>query len=136
MQLPDFTARDFAAGQIRRRMKRFPNHLIGIDTGDVSLFSDFENGGAMWTGHGPRERRRKITFSAPFRSPPVVQVAISLWDVDTTGSAMRAQVAAENVANDGCDLVFRTWADTRIARIRLSWTAFGKLPHADDWELY
>lgn len=116
-------------------MKRFPNHLLGIDTGDVSLFSDFENDGEMWTGHGPRERRKAIRFRQSFRSAPVVQVAVSLWDVDTN-SAMRAQVAAEEITNDGCDLVFRTWADTRVARIRLNWIAFGELPHADDWELY
>lgn len=116
-------------------MKRFPNHLIGIDSGDVSLFSDFENGGEMWTGHGSRERRKRIVFSEPFCSPPVVQVAVSLWDVDTA-NAVRAQVTAENITNEGCELVFRTWADTRVARIRLSWMAFGELPHPDDWELY
>lgn len=115
-------------------MKRFPNHLIGIDSGEVPLFSDFEHDGEMWTGHGPRERRRRVTFKEPFRSPPVVQVTVSLWDVDT-GSAVRADVAAENITGEGCDLVFRTWADTRVARIRLSWIAFGELPHADDWDI-
>jgi hypothetical protein len=29
--------------------------------------------------------------------------------------------------------VFRTWADTRVARVRVSWMAIGAAHHADDW---
>lgn len=116
-------------------MKRFSNHLIGIDQGDVVLFSDFEDGGEMWIGTGPRERRKPVAFDEPFREVPVVQASVSLWDVDT-GSAVRAEVLAENVTEAGFDIVFRTWSDTRVARIRVAWMAIGELPHEDDWELY
>jgi hypothetical protein len=116
-------------------MKRFPNHLMGIDQGDLTLFSDFQDGGPMWTGTGPREQRHAVTFSEPFRSEPVVQVAVSLWDVDT-GAAFRAEIVAENVTCEGFDAVFRTWADSRVARLRVTWMAIGEMPHFDDWELY
>ena len=60
---------------------------------------------------------------------------MSLWDVDTA-SAMRAEVTADAVHRDGFDILFKTWSDTRIARIRVAWMAIGELPHDDDWELY
>jgi len=57
------------AGQKKNeQMKRFSNHLIGIDQGDMVLFADFEDGGEMWTGTGPRERRRAVRFSETFRN--------------------------------------------------------------------
>lgn len=88
----------------------------------------------MWTGEGPRERCSAITFSQPFRSAPVVQIGVSLWDVDTS-SALRAEVTTENITKEGFVAVFRTWSDTRIARIRVNWTALGEVAHEDDWDI-
>ncbi|MFT7594122.1 MAG: hypothetical protein ACI8R4_001440 [Paracoccaceae bacterium] len=116
-------------------MKRFSNHLIGIDQGDVVLFADFEDGGEMWTGAGPRERRLAVKFSEAFRSEPVVQTSVALWDIDTQ-SPIRAEVTAENITTEGFEIVFRTWLDTRVARVRVAWTATGELPHEDDWGVY
>lgn len=116
-------------------MKRFSNHLIGIDQGDIVLFSDFEDGGDMWTGTGPRERRRAVRFGQAFRSEPVVHTSVSLWDVDT-GPAIRAEVTADCITPEGFEVVFRTWLDTRVARVRVAWMAIGELPHEDDWEIY
>lgn len=115
-------------------MKRFPNHLIGVDNGEVALFSDFETDGEMWTGAGPRERRQRVSFGQPYVNVPMVQVAISLWDVETT-APMRAQIAAEAIDQSGFEIVFRTWSDTRVARIRATWFAIGELPHADHWDI-
>ncbi len=98
------------------------------------LFSEFADGGDMWTGEGARERRSDITFSQPFRSAPVVQISVSLWDVDTS-SALRAEVTAEDITLEGFSAVFRTWSDTRIARIRVAWTAIGEIAHEDDWDI-
>lgn len=116
-------------------MKRLRNHLIGIDQGDTVLFSDFEDDGEMWTGRGQRERRRRISFSEPFRTVPVVHVSISMWDVDNQ-TAVRADIMAEIITRDGFDLVFRTWGDTRVARIRAAWIAMGELRQEDEWDLY
>ncbi len=113
-------------------MKRLKNHLIGVDQGDVPLFSDFKDGGEMWIGTGPRERRKPVAFSEPFRSPPAVQVGLSLSDMDS-GPHHRAEVTAENIGNEGFELVFRTWGDSRVARVRMTWLAIGELPHGDDW---
>jgi len=113
-------------------MKRLRSHTIGVDNGDVMLFSEFEDGGSMWTGHGQRERRRRINFSEPFREPPHVQVSMSLWDIDAS-TVTRADIGAEAVTDTGFDMVFRTWGDTRVARARLAWTAIGAVGEDDDW---
>lgn len=115
-------------------MKRLRRHTLGVDSGDVVLFSDYENGGQMWTGRGQRERRRHIKFSESYRSLPVVQLSISMWDVDT-GTTIRSDLTAESITENGFDMVFRTWGDTRIARVRIAWTAMGELPDDDDWDV-
>lgn len=116
-------------------MKRLENHLIGIDQGDVILFSDFEDGGEMWTGRGQRERRRAVAFSEAFKTPPSVHVSVSMWDVDTK-TTLRADVSAEAVSAEGFEIVFRTWGDTRVARVRVAWMAMGALRQPDEWALY
>lgn len=115
-------------------MKTFKSHPIGIDQGEAVIFSEFADGGEMWTGEGPRQRRSTVKFSQPFRSVPVVQIGVSLWDVDTS-SALRAEVTAEDITPEGFSAVFRTWSDTRIARIRVTWTAIGEVAHEDDWDI-
>jgi hypothetical protein len=32
--------------------------------------------------------------------------------------------------------VFRTWGDSRVARIRADWMAIGEVSGEDDWEMY
>lgn len=116
-------------------MKRLRNHLIGIDHGDVVLFSDFEHDGVMWTGDGPRQTRAHVEFSESFRSLPVVQASLSMWDMDSNTNA-RADVQAEDISEDGFAIVFRTWGNTKIARVRVAWQAIGELRQSDEWDLY
>ena len=115
-------------------MKRIRTHLVGIDEGTVDLFSDFENGGDMWTGSGPRERRRAILFSEPFRTVPSVHVAVSMWDTDHK-SNQRVELSASSITEDGFTAVFRTWGDSRVARVRVAWLAIGELYDDEDWEI-
>jgi len=115
-------------------MRKMRGRTLGIDQGEHQLFSDFENGGDMWIGKGPRERRKHINFSESFLNLPVVQVSLSLWDV-SNGSNIRADISAEKVTEDGFDLVFRTWQDSKIARVRLSWIAFGEIDDEDSWDV-
>ena len=48
---------------------------------------------------------------------------------------IRADISAETVTEDGFDLVFRTWGDSRIARVRIGWIAMGELSDDDDWDV-
>ncbi len=116
-------------------MKYLVNQTIGIEQGDDALFSDYEDGGDMWTGQGPRKRAKSVRFKTPFKDAPSVQVSLSMWDMDSATNA-RADVSAEKITETGFDAVFRTWGDTRVARARIRWMAIGAVAHEDDWELY
>ena len=116
-------------------MKRLRNHFIGIDQGEAALFSDFEDNGPMWSKTGPRVCHVPVVFSAPFKALPTVHVSLSMWDIDT-GTNARMDIKGEAVSLTGFDIVFRTWGDTRVARARASWMAFGELRDTDEWDLY
>ena len=113
---------------------RVPSNQIGVDQGSLILFSDFEDGGKMWTGHGPREVRKSIVFSEPFKAAPAVMVGISMWDLDQK-SNQRSDIAAERISETGFDIVFKTWGDTRVSRIRADWIAIGGVSDEDDWDI-
>lgn len=114
-------------------MRRFSG-TIGIEQGSQVVFSDFAHDGTMWTGSGPREVRQTQEFAEPFAEAPVVMVGISMWDMDHKVNS-RADIAAENVTKAGFDIVFRTWSDSRIARIRVDFTAIGPTRDEDAWDV-
>lgn len=107
---------------------------IGLDQATVLLFEDYKTDGPMWVGEGSRELRRAICFSQHFVAPPAVIVGLSLWDYDHK-SNLRGELLAENITAKGFDLVFRTWGDSRIARLGARWTALGPLVDEDQWAL-
>jgi len=115
-------------------MRKLSSHTVGVDSGDVVLFTDYEDGGDMWTGRGQRERRRHISFSEEYKSEPTVQLTLSMWDVDAA-TTIRVDLQAEAVTTSGFDMVFRTWGDTRVARVRIAWTAIGEMSENDDWDV-
>ncbi|MFN3845952.1 MAG: H-type lectin domain-containing protein [Paracoccaceae bacterium] len=115
-------------------MKRFSAGKIGIDQGSRVMFSDFADGGVMWTGEGDRESRHIVAFSETFSLPPMVHVSITMWDTDHQANA-RADLTAECITPSGFHLVFKTWGNTRIARIRADWMAIGPVSDEDDWEV-
>ena len=115
-------------------VKVYSRYAMAISQGSNLLFADFEDQGPMWAGSGAREVRKRIDFEAPFLSIPVVNVSVSMWDFDN-GTNQRGDIAAENIDPAGFELVFRTWGDTQVARIRADWIAFGEMHHPDDFEL-
>ncbi len=116
-------------------MRKFKSHLLGVDQGSHVLFSDFEHDGEMWTGTGPREFSLKIPFSAAFDRPPLVHIGMAMWDIDVSAN-QRVDINAENITERDFDAVFRTWGDTRVARVRCDWIAMGELTDEDEWVLY
>ena len=115
-------------------MKRIALGKVGILQGSRLLFSDFADGGVMWTGQGSRECRHDVTFSESFAQKPAVMVSISMWDIDHNTTS-RVDISAEKITCAGFHMVFRTWGDTRVARVRADWTAIGALRDDDDWEV-
>ena len=115
-------------------MRKIRSQTLGIDQGSAVLFSDFADDGVMWSGTGPREKRVHVNFDGVFLSDPVVTVSISMWDTDQKTN-QRADISAANITPSGFDIVFKTWGDTRIARIRANWTAVGELYDDDVWDV-
>jgi hypothetical protein len=115
-------------------MMLFNAGSLAVLQGSRILFSDFADGGPMWTGEGPREARQTVVFSTTFRVPPAVILGLSLLDLDRRSNA-RLDLSAEHVTRDGFDIVLRTWGDSRIARIRADWTALGPVRGDDDWDV-
>jgi H-type lectin domain len=115
-------------------LKRISPAAVGIEQGRALLFSHFADGGAMWRGSGEREIRQSVTFSETFSDAPTVMVGISLWDADQKTN-LRADISAENITATGFDIVFRTWADSRLARVRADWIALGPVRNEDQWEV-
>lgn len=116
-------------------MRKFNTYSLGVDRGSKVLFSDFEHDGEMWIGTGPRAYSEAIAFSEPFVTAPVVHVSMSMWDIDRAAN-QRVDISAENVTASGFEAVFRTWGDTRVARVRMDWIAFGEVTDDSEWELY
>jgi hypothetical protein len=115
-------------------MKKLRNHLIGVDQGTKILFSDFENGGEMWSGSGSRRRSVSVEFKSAFKTIPIVHVPLDMWDMDQETN-QRADITTEKVTKRGFDIVFKTWGDTKIARVRAAWFAIGELSGEDEWSL-
>ncbi len=115
-------------------MKRIAGHHVGIAQGEAIVFSDFDHDGPMWIGQGQREARHKIRFDEVFREPPSVSVHISMWDI-SNGANNRADVTAEKITAKGFEIVFRTWGDTRVARVRVGWLAIGALTDDEQWDI-
>lgn len=115
-------------------MRKLGIHTVGVDQGDLVLFSDFEDDGEMWTGEGPRLTRHHVRFAESYLAAPVVHVSLSMWDI-SNGANNRADVQAERIDRDGFDIVFRTWGDTRVARVRVAWFSVGALRNDDNWDI-
>lgn len=115
-------------------MRIFHRNRLGIEQGSRVLFSDFEHDGEMWTGSGPREFRAAVSFDNRFDELPVVQVSMSMWDI-SGDTNQRADITAEHISHDGFEIVFRTWGDTRVARIRADWLAMGDMSDPDNWDV-
>ena len=115
-------------------MRYLKSNVTGIDQGSLILFSDFEEGGQMWAGEGPRAIRKEIEFSDTFRRIPSVHISMSMWDKDQKTN-LRADISTENITETGFTILFQTWADSRVARVRADWLAIGELTDNDNWDL-
>lgn len=115
-------------------MRRIRTHMVGVEQGSTILFSDFEHDGEMWTGDGARQLVTPVGFSDRFLSPPSVHVSVSMWDLDKRTNA-RADIAADAITETGFQIVFRTWGDTRVARMRVDWIAMGEVANDEDWDV-
>ena len=115
-------------------MKRLFSPVVGIDQGEVVLFSDFAHDGEMWAGEGPRSVRQEVFFSEAFRDAPVVQAHLSMWDIAGSRNA-RIDLSVVEVERESFTILLKTWEDTKIARVRAGWIAIGALFDDEGWDV-
>jgi hypothetical protein len=73
-------------------------------------------------GSGLRVFRQHIHFPQPFAAAPKVIASLSGLDI-LHGQNHRLTVTVENISAHGFDLLFNTWADTRVWSASASWIA-------------
>lgn len=88
----------------------------------------------MWSSSGSREVRVRQDFDEPYLQPPSVMVGLAMWDVDSRANS-RVDLHVEAISATGFEFVFRTWSDSRIARVRADWTAIGTSRDEDNWDI-
>ena len=113
-------------------MRKIKSGFVGVDQGSVHLFSDYDTDGPMWSGTGAREVAKRIMFSEPFARPPAVTLQIAMLD-SHSDHFLRMSYDATDATCAAFTLVFKTWSDTRLAQVKMSWQAIGELPQDDDW---
>lgn len=72
----------------------------------------------------PRTFVTEVIFSAPFQSVPVVQLALTGFDMDQRDSG-RISIKAVEVSPAGFKVEISTWLDTRVYAVEFSWLAIG-----------
>ena len=87
-------------------MQSLRNNLIGVDRGQVLMFSDFAEGGPMWTEEGARMVRQEVTFAETYRQAPQVMVSLSMFDMDSAANK-RADLQAESISRTGFTIAFK-----------------------------
>ena len=74
--------------------------------------------------HGERAIRVLVSFEQPFQRIPIVQVALTGFDVSNETTA-RLRVRAENITANGFEFVVETWLNSQVWSVDLSWLAIG-----------
>ncbi len=103
-----------------------------VQSGTVQVFDHYESNGPMWTGEGDREVREKVTFDRSFQQAPKVFVSMTMADAESSTN-LRYDLRVENVSGSDFEIIFRTWNDSRWARVRVNWIAIGSTIRDEYW---
>lgn len=68
--------------------------------------------------------RFAVYFSAPFKSPPVVHLGLTGFDIDQRDTS-RLTLTAKEITKTGFIAEFVTWRETRVYSAAFSWLALG-----------
>lgn len=75
-------------------------------------------------GHPDRSYDVHIQFATPFNDQPIVQVALTGFDIDQRTSG-RVRLEVSELSADGFTVSITTWRDTRVYGVDFSWFAVG-----------
>lgn len=67
---------------------------------------------------------RFIRFDQRYSSKPIVHVSLAGFDIDNSRNA-RLSLNATNITNEGFSLQIRTWLNTRMWSVEVTWLSIG-----------
>lgn len=73
---------------------------------------------------GPRSVSAQIHFSKTYKKKPNVIISINAIDVDSTDN-LRINAFPINIDTWGFCIKIETWGNTKIYKVKISWTSFG-----------
>ncbi|NLS00663.1 hypothetical protein HGP17_27865 [Rhizobium sp. P38BS-XIX] len=97
----------------------FKNSIQG---GKTELYSS-EEGWTLSEGNGDRSFWKRIVFDREFMHTPFVTASLSGIDASKDNN-LRLVLQPHNVTPFAFDLEVRTWADTTISYVALTWMAY------------
>lgn len=93
-----------------------------IQGGKIEIFSS-EEGWSLSEGNGDRSYWKRFVFEKEFMHAPFVTVSLAGIDA-SKDTNLRLVLQAHNVTQFAFDLEIRTWADTTIDYVALTWMAY------------
>ena len=96
-----------------------------IQTG--TYFVRFTNGGHyMNTGSGERTLEERIYFEEKYENIPHVMASISgLDEGNEDAPTIRIELKVEEIDTSGFNIIIRTWENSKLFNIKVTWTSFG-----------
>jgi hypothetical protein len=83
---------------------------------------EFVNDENIKSGNGDRRTVEHITFERPMTKIPKVYTSLAGFNTDSDWNS-RVQVLAENITEEGFDLVARTWRTSNVLFVNANWIA-------------
>jgi hypothetical protein len=74
----------------------------------------------------PRTYTHHVQFDTSFSNIPLVHVGLSGFDIDNRDSA-RISVHTSAITSSSFDIVIKTWVNTRLYSVEISWIALGQM---------
>ncbi|EBA02846.1 hypothetical protein RB2150_18367 [Rhodobacterales bacterium HTCC2150] len=93
--------------------------------GSGLLFRHANPGGYMWNDQGDREFEVFIPFETTLERKPLVQVNLSGVDASHAQN-LRLTLAVKSTSLEGFVVGAKTWGDTKIASVDISWMAMAQ----------
>ena len=75
-------------------------------------------------GDVARTFTHQVEFATAFEAPPVVQLALTGFDIDQRDSS-RLSIKASEITTHGFQIEITTWLETRVYAVECSWFAIG-----------
>lgn len=105
--------------EVQQTLLEFQKLAISIETGEFDKTTPTLN-----TGNGERTESVDVKFQDDFIEPPKVLASI----MDTylyAGLDHKLYVSVSNITKEGFKVTIRTWGNTRVAEVGVSWVALG-----------